>query len=80
MNPGNEPIRFAAAIAGAVHALVILLIELDVVNLTANQVGAIMGFEGAVVIVAQMLYGRSQSTPNTTVDAKVDAAVAAKTT
>ncbi len=71
MNPTDEPVRFGAAIAAFVHAGVVLLMALHFVTLTADQVLAVMGFEGAAVILGQMLFTRQNVMPNAAAEAKI---------
>lgn len=67
-----DKLKLEPAVIVSLVAAVIALVVSFGIDLSAEQTGAIM----AVVVILAGLYTRSQVTPQTNVDAQVDAAVA----
>jgi len=59
----EEPVLSAAAIAGAVGAVLAALVSLGVIDLTAEQQAAILAAIVAVTPIAAALWARAQVTP-----------------
>ena len=67
-----------ALVTGAVSAILVLVTAFGL-PLTEDQKAAVLGSIVPVLVLVQALVTRGQVTPNTKVDAKVDAKVAALT-
>lgn len=59
----EEPVLSAAAIAGAVGAVLAALVSLGVIDLTAEQQAAILAAIVAVTPIVAALWARAQVTP-----------------
>jgi len=59
----EEPVVTAGAVAGALGAILVMLVSLGVIDLTGEQQAAIMGAVVAVLPIVMALWARAQVTP-----------------
>lgn len=60
--PSTEPVTWAAAVAGAISAVLVALVSLNIIQLTPEQQAAVLGAVVAVLPIVGALWARQQST------------------
>ena len=63
MTPTREPVALSTLITTAVAAVLAMLVGLDVIRLTAEQTGVVIGAVVAVVALAGGIWARARVTP-----------------